>query len=153
MFFWPRFPMSSNQTYKGNSQPLNSALTISLLAKSSSLLKLVLTNSTSRNNFSKNYWRIKNPSGVPAKSPICISNATRKKDCDCSPKKKRHFQKFRTSGFPSKHSRSRRPYRFFKKRSSSSVNSHGENQADVSYVRKKAIMPKIVPTKEKNSSD
>ncbi|KAH9693484.1 putative phospholipase A2 [Citrus sinensis] len=43
-----------------------------------------------------------------------------KKDCDCSSKKKRHFRKFKTPEFSSKPRRSRKPYRFFRKKSSSS---------------------------------
>ncbi|KAH9763291.1 hypothetical protein KPL70_001110 [Citrus sinensis] len=49
--------------------------------------------------------------------------------------------------------RSRKPYRFFRKKSSSTRTLNGENEADVSSAKRKAIMPKTVPTSEKNLFD
>ncbi|KAH9686137.1 hypothetical protein KPL70_014250 [Citrus sinensis] len=74
-----------------------------------------------------------------------------KKDCDCSPKKKRHFKKFRNPEFSSRPRRSRKPYRFFQKKSSSSRDFKRRKSSRCFICKKKGHYAKDCPNKREKS--
>ncbi|KAH9769474.1 hypothetical protein KPL71_012014 [Citrus sinensis] len=74
-----------------------------------------------------------------------------KKDCDCSPKKKRHFKKFRNPEFSSRPCRSRKPYRFFRKKSSSSRDFKRRKSSRCFICKKKGHYAKDCPHKREKS--
>ncbi|KAH9780691.1 hypothetical protein KPL71_008174 [Citrus sinensis] len=74
-----------------------------------------------------------------------------KKDCDCSPKKKRHFKKFRNPEFSSRPRRSRQPYRFFRKKSSSSRDFKRRKSSRCFICKKKGHYAKDCPHKREKS--
>ncbi|KAH9752716.1 hypothetical protein KPL71_014813 [Citrus sinensis] len=75
----------------------------------------------------------------------------KKKDCDCSSKKKRHFRKFKTPEFSSKPRRSRKPYRFFRKKSSSSRESKRKQSSRCFICKRKGHYAKDCPNKREKS--
>ncbi|KAH9680087.1 hypothetical protein KPL71_026412 [Citrus sinensis] len=75
----------------------------------------------------------------------------KKKDCDCSSKKKRHFQKFKTPEFSSKPHRSRKPYRFFRKKSSSSREFKRKQSSRCFICKRKGYYAKDCPNKREKS--
>ncbi|KAH9680197.1 hypothetical protein KPL71_026462 [Citrus sinensis] len=103
--------------------------------------------------FFKELLKDKEPFRNACKKPYLQIKCKQKKDYDCSPKKKRHFKKFRNPEF---HPDLVDPESL----TDSSERSHllpetlnEENQADVSSARRKTILPKTVPTSEKNLFD
>ncbi|KAH9769471.1 hypothetical protein KPL71_012012 [Citrus sinensis] len=75
----------------------------------------------------------------------------KKKDCDCSPKKKRHFWIFKTPEFSSKPRRSRKPYRFFRKKSSSSRELKRKQLSRCFIYKRKGHYAKDCPNKREKS--
>ncbi|KAH9717087.1 hypothetical protein KPL71_021694 [Citrus sinensis] len=75
----------------------------------------------------------------------------KKKDCDCSSKKKRHFQKFKTPEFSSKPRRSRKPYRFFRKKSSSFREFKRKQSSRCFICKRKGHYAKDCPNKREKS--
>ncbi|KAH9801855.1 hypothetical protein KPL71_001180 [Citrus sinensis] len=120
------------------------------LGKIFQLAKTCLDKLCEQKQFFKELLKYKEPFGVLAKKPYLQIKCKKKKDCDCSPKKKRHFKKFRNPEFSSRPRRSRKPYRFFQKKSSSSRDIKRRKSSRLSSAKRKAIMPKTVPAIEKN---
>ncbi|KAH9780732.1 hypothetical protein KPL71_008192 [Citrus sinensis] len=75
----------------------------------------------------------------------------KKKDCSCSSKKKRHFRKFKTPEFSSKPRRSRKPYRFFRKKSSSSREFKRKQSSRCFICKRKGHYAKDCPNKREKS--
>ncbi|KAH9801852.1 hypothetical protein KPL71_001180 [Citrus sinensis] len=123
------------------------------LGKIFQLAKTCLDKLCEQKQFFKELLKYKEPFGVLAKKPYLQIKCKKKKDCDCSPKKKRHFKKFRNPEFSSRPRRSRKPYRFFQKKSSSSRDIKRRKSSRLSSAKRKAIMPKTVPAIEKNLFD
>ncbi|KAH9708170.1 hypothetical protein KPL70_012800 [Citrus sinensis] len=90
------------------------------LGKIFQLAKTCLDKLCEQKQFFKELLKDKEPFRSACKKPYLQIKCHKKKDCDCSSKKKRHFRKFKTPEFSSKPRRSRKPYRFFRKKSSSS---------------------------------
>ncbi|KAH9698054.1 hypothetical protein KPL71_023860 [Citrus sinensis] len=98
----------------------NLALDNISLGKIFQLAKTCLDKLCEHKQFFKELLKDKEPFRSACKKPYLQIKCKKKKDCDCSPKKKRHVQKFKTPDFSSRRHRSRKPYRFFLKKSSSS---------------------------------
>ena len=137
MSFWPPFQKNSNQTSSGSSPPPILSLTTSLLAKSFNLPKLALKD--------------KEPFKSACKKPYLQIKCKQKKTCDCSPKKKRHFRKFKSLKFSSRYRRPRRSYRFFKKKSSSSRDLKQRKSSRCFICKKKGHYAKDCPNKREKS--
>ncbi|KAH9734708.1 hypothetical protein KPL71_017467 [Citrus sinensis] len=90
------------------------------LGKIFQLAKTCLDKLCEQKQFFKELLKDKEPFRSACKKPYLQIKCHKKKDYDCSSKKKRHFRKFKTPKFSSKPRRSRKPYRFFRKKSSSS---------------------------------
>ncbi|KAH9697764.1 hypothetical protein KPL71_023747 [Citrus sinensis] len=90
------------------------------LGKIFQLAKTCLDKLCEQKQFFKELLKDKEPFRSACKKPYLQIKCHKKKDCDCSSKKKRHFRKFKSPEFSSKPRRSRKPYRFFRKKSSSS---------------------------------
>ncbi|KAH9658018.1 hypothetical protein KPL70_023324 [Citrus sinensis] len=90
------------------------------LGKIFQLAKTCLDKLCEQKQFFKELLKDKEPFRSACKKPYLQIKCKKKKDCDCSPKKKRHFKKFRNPEFSSRPRRSKKPYRFFRKKSSSS---------------------------------
>ncbi|KAH9769419.1 hypothetical protein KPL71_011992 [Citrus sinensis] len=84
------------------------------------LAKTCLDKLCEQKQFFKELLKDKEPFWSACKKPYLHIKCKKKKDCDCSPKKKMHLRKFKTPDFSSRRHRSRKPYRFFRKKSSSS---------------------------------
>ncbi|KAH9686576.1 hypothetical protein KPL70_014414 [Citrus sinensis] len=126
------------------------------LGKIFQLAKTCLNKLCEQKQFFKELLKDKEPFRSACKKFYLQIKCKKKKDCDCSPKKKRHFKKFRNSEIQNFHP----DLADSESLTDSSKRSHllpeilnGENQADVSSARRKAIMPKTVPTSEKNLFD
>ncbi|KAH9655632.1 hypothetical protein KPL70_022384 [Citrus sinensis] len=85
------------------------------------------------------------------KKPYLQIKCKKKKDCDCSPKKKRHFKKFRNPEFSSRPRRSRKPYRFFRKKSSSSRDFKRQKSSRCFICKRKGHYAKDCPNKREKS--
>ncbi|KAH9680027.1 hypothetical protein KPL71_026381 [Citrus sinensis] len=142
---------NSNQTSRDNSQPLILLLTTSLLAKSSSFAKTCLDKLCEQRQFFKELLKDKEPFRSACKKPYLQIKCKTKKDCDCSPKKKRHFRKFRTPDFSSRPRRSRKPYKFFRKKSSSSREFKRKHSSRYFIYKKKGHYAKDCPNKKEKS--
>ena len=107
--------------------------------------------------FFKELRKDKEPFRSACKKPYLQIKCKEKKHCDCEPKKKRHFQKFRRPDSVSK-SKSRRwnnqkkPYRFFRKRSFSSKEQRKQKSSRCFICNKKAHYAKNCPNKKDKSS-
>ena len=146
MYFWLPFQKNSNQTYSDNSQPLILPLTTSLLAKSSSVPKPVSTNFVSRSSFLKNYWKIKNHFGVPAKSPTCRSNAKRKRIVIAVLRRKGMFENSKLQTFHQDVADLESPTDFSERNHPLPENSNESTQVDALSARNKVILPETVQT-------
>ncbi|KAH9686124.1 hypothetical protein KPL70_014244 [Citrus sinensis] len=98
----------------------NLALDNISLGKIFQLAKTCLDKLYEQKQFFKELLKDKEPFRSACKKPYLQIKCQKKKDCDCSSKKKRHFQKFKNPEFSSRPRRSRKPYRFFRKKSLSS---------------------------------
>ncbi|KAH9658157.1 hypothetical protein KPL70_023380 [Citrus sinensis] len=90
------------------------------LGKIFQLAKTYLDKLCEQKQFFKELLKDKEPFRSACKKPYLQIKCKKKKDCDCSPKKKKYFKKFRNPEFSSRPRRSRKPYIFFRKKSSSS---------------------------------
>ncbi|KAH9649366.1 hypothetical protein KPL70_025951 [Citrus sinensis] len=90
------------------------------LGKIFQLAKTCLDKLCEQKQFFKELLKDKEPFRSAYKKPYLQIKCKQKKDCDCSFKKKRHVRRFKTPEFSSRPRRSRKPYRFFRKKSSSS---------------------------------
>ncbi|KAH9780659.1 hypothetical protein KPL71_008162 [Citrus sinensis] len=81
------------------------------LGKIFQIAKTCLDKLCEQKQFFKELLKDKEPFWSACKKPYLQIKCKKKKDCDCSPKKKRHFRKFRHLEFSSKSHRSRKPYR------------------------------------------
>ncbi|KAH9744163.1 hypothetical protein KPL70_003573 [Citrus sinensis] len=90
------------------------------LGKIFQLAKTCLDKLCEQKQFFKELLKDKEPFRSACKKPYLQIKCQKKKDCDCSSKKKKHFRKFKNPEFSSRPRRSRKLYRFFQKKSSSS---------------------------------
>ncbi|KAH9769405.1 hypothetical protein KPL71_011984 [Citrus sinensis] len=105
----------------------------------------------SLDNISLELLKDKEPFRSACKKPYLQIKCHKKKDCDCSSKKKRHFRKFKPPEFSSKPRRSRKPYRFFKKKSSSSREFKRKQSSRCFICKRKGHYAKDCPNKREKS--
>ncbi|KAH9769458.1 hypothetical protein KPL71_012010 [Citrus sinensis] len=130
----------------------NLALDNISLGKIVQLAKTCLDKLCEQKQFFKKLLKDKELFRSACKKPYLQIKCKKKKDCDCSPKKKRHFRKFRTPDFSSsKPRRSRKPYRFFRKKSSSSRDFKRRKSSRCFICKKKGHYPKDCPNKREKS--
>ncbi|KAH9734801.1 hypothetical protein KPL71_017513 [Citrus sinensis] len=115
------------------------------------LAKTCLDKLCEQKQFFKELLKDKEPFRSACKKPYLQIKCKKKKDCDCSPKKKRHFQKFKTPDFPSRRRRSRKPYRFFRKKSSSSREFKRKQSSRCFICKRKGHYAKDCPNKREKS--
>ncbi|KAH9792542.1 hypothetical protein KPL71_004163 [Citrus sinensis] len=101
--------------------------------------------------FFKELLKDKEPFRSACKKPYLQIKCHKKKDCDCSSKKKRHFRKFKTPEFSSKPRRSRKPYWFFRKKSSSSREFKRKQSSRCFMCKRKGHYAKDCPNKREKS--
>ncbi|KAH9752094.1 hypothetical protein KPL71_014558 [Citrus sinensis] len=115
------------------------------------LAKTCLDKLCEQKQFFKELLKDKEPFRSACKKPYLQIKCHKKKDCDCSSKKKRHFQKFKTPEFSSKPRRSRKPYRFFRKKSSSSREFKRKQSSRCFICKRKGHYAKDCPNKRGKS--
>ncbi|KAH9716758.1 hypothetical protein KPL71_021570 [Citrus sinensis] len=115
------------------------------------LAKTCLDKLCEQKQFFKELLKDKEPFRSACKKPYLQIKCKQKKDCDCSPKKKRHFKKFRNPEFSSRPRRSRKPYRFFRKKSSSSRDFKRRKSSRCFICKKKGHFAKDCPHKREKS--
>nr|ARO38276.1 polyprotein [Citrus endogenous pararetrovirus] len=121
------------------------------LGKIFQLAKTCLDKLCEQKQFFKELLKDKEPFRSACKKPYLQIKCKQKKDCDCSPKKKRHFKKFINPEFSSRPRRSRKPYRFFRKRSSSSKDSKRKQSSRCFICKRKGHYAKDCPNKRAKS--
>ncbi|KAH9780651.1 hypothetical protein KPL71_008159 [Citrus sinensis] len=121
------------------------------LGKIFQLAKTCLDKLCEQKQFFKELLKDKEPFRSACKKPYLQIKCHKKKNCDCSSKKKRHFQKFKTPEFSSKPRRSRKPYRFFRKKSSSSREFKRKQSSRCFICKKKGHYAKDCPNKREKS--
>ncbi|KAH9698014.1 hypothetical protein KPL71_023837 [Citrus sinensis] len=121
------------------------------LGKIFQLAKTCLNKLCEQKQFFKELLKDKEPFQSACKKPYLQIKCKQKKDCDCSPKKKRHFKKFRNPEFSSRPRRSRKPYRFFRKKSSSSIDFKRRKSSRCFICKKKGHFAKDCPHKREKS--
>ena len=121
------------------------------LGKIFQLAKTCLDKLCEQKQFFKELLKDKEPFRSACKKPYLQIKCKKKKDCDCSPKKKRHFKKFRNPEFSSRPRRSRKPYRFFRKKSSSSRDFKRRKSSRCFICKKKGHYAKDCPNKREKS--
>ncbi|KAH9769379.1 hypothetical protein KPL71_011977 [Citrus sinensis] len=121
------------------------------LGKIFQLAKTCLDKLCEQKQFFKELLKDKEPFRSACKKPYLQIKCKQKKDCDCSPKKKRHFKKFRNPEFSSRPRRSRKPYRFFRKKSSSSRDFKRRKSSKCFICKKKGHFAKYCPHKREKS--
>lgn len=97
--------------------------------------------------FFKELLKDKEPFRSACKKPYVQIKCRKKKDCDCSPQKKRHFRKFKKPDFSSKPRRPRKPYRFFRKKTSSSREFKRQKSSRYFICKRKGHYAKYCPNK------
>ncbi|KAH9671216.1 hypothetical protein KPL70_017276 [Citrus sinensis] len=115
------------------------------------LAKTCLDKLCEQKQFFKELLKDKEPFRSACKKPYLQIKCKKKKDCDCSPKKKRHFKKFRNPEFSSRPRRSGKPYRFFRKKSSSSRDFKRRKSSRCFICKKKGHYAKDCPNKREKS--
>ncbi|KAH9780662.1 hypothetical protein KPL71_008163 [Citrus sinensis] len=123
------------------------------LGKIFQLAKTCLDKLCEQKQFFKELLKDKEPFRSACKKPYLQIKCHKKKDCDCSSKKKRHFWKSKLQNFHPNLADPGSPTGYSERNLPPPENSNESNQADVSSAREKATMLKIVPIKEKNPSD
>ncbi|KAH9734655.1 hypothetical protein KPL71_017445 [Citrus sinensis] len=121
------------------------------LGKIFQLAKTCLDKLCEQKQFFKELLKDKEPFRSACKKPYLQIKCHKKKDCDCSSKRKRHFRKFKTPKFSSKPRRSRKPYRFFRKKSSSSREFKRKQSSRCFICKKKGHYAKDCPNKREKS--
>ncbi|KAH9780507.1 hypothetical protein KPL71_008106 [Citrus sinensis] len=121
------------------------------LGKIFQLAKTCLDKLCEQKQFFKELLKDKEPFQSACKKPYLQIKCHKKKDCDCSSKKKRHFRKFKTPEFLSKPRRSRKPYRFFRKKSSSSREFKRKQSSRCFICKRKGHYAKDCPNKREKS--
>ncbi|KAH9752176.1 hypothetical protein KPL71_014597 [Citrus sinensis] len=121
------------------------------LGKIFQLAKTCLDKLCEQKQFFKELLKDKEPFRSACKKPYLQIKCHKKKDCDCSSKKKRHFRKFKTPEFSSKPRRSRKPYRFFIKKSSSSREFKRKQSSRCFICKRKGHYAKDCPNKREKS--
>ncbi|KAH9765512.1 hypothetical protein KPL70_001895 [Citrus sinensis] len=121
------------------------------LGKIFQLAKTCLDKLCEQKQFFKKLLKDKEPFRSACKKPYLQIKCHKKKDCDCSSKKKRHFQKFKSPEFSSKPRRSRKPYRFFRKKSSSSREFKRKQSSRCFICKRKCHYAKDCPNKREKS--
>ncbi|KAH9801901.1 hypothetical protein KPL71_001197 [Citrus sinensis] len=121
------------------------------LGKIFQLAKTCLDKLCEEKQFFKELLKDKEPFRSACKKPYLQIKCKKKKDCDCNPKKKRHFKKFRNPEFSSRPRRSRKPYRFFQKKSSSSRDFKRRKSSRCFICKKKGHYAKDCPNKREKS--
>ncbi|KAH9685483.1 hypothetical protein KPL70_013980 [Citrus sinensis] len=121
------------------------------LGKIFQLAKTCLAKLCEQKQFFKELLKDKEPFRSACKKPYLQIKCHKKKDCDCSSKKKRHFRKFKTPEFSSKPRRSRKPYRFFRKKSSSSREFKRKQSSRCFICKRKGHYAKDCPNKREKS--
>ncbi|KAH9744221.1 hypothetical protein KPL70_003601 [Citrus sinensis] len=101
--------------------------------------------------FFKELLKDKEPFRSACKKPYLQIKCQKKNDCDCSSKKKRHFRKFKNPEFSSRPRRSRKPYRFFIKKSSSSRDFKRRKSSRCFICNRKGHYAKDCPNKREKS--
>ncbi|KAH9769269.1 hypothetical protein KPL71_011936 [Citrus sinensis] len=129
----------------------NLALDNISLGKIFQLAKTCLDKLWEQKQFFKELLKDKEPFRSACKKPYLQIKCKKKKDCDCSPKKKRHVRKFKTPDFSSRRRRSRKPYRFFRKKSSSSREFKRQHSSRCFICKKKGHYAKDCPNKREKS--
>ncbi|KAH9716757.1 hypothetical protein KPL71_021569 [Citrus sinensis] len=121
------------------------------LGKIFQLAKTCLDKLCEQKQFFKELLKDKEPFRSACKKPYLQIKCHKKKDCDCSSKKKRHFRKFKTPESSSRPRRSRKPYRFFKKKSSSSREFKRKQSSRCFICKRKGHYAKDCPNKREKS--
>ncbi|KAH9716875.1 hypothetical protein KPL71_021613 [Citrus sinensis] len=121
------------------------------LGKIFKLAKTCLNKLCEQKQFFKELLKDKEPFRSACKKPYLQIKCHKKKDCDCSSKKKRHFRKFKPPEFSSKPRRSRKPYRFFRKKSSSSREFKRKQSSRCFICKRKGHYAKDCPNKREKS--
>ncbi|KAH9752157.1 hypothetical protein KPL71_014586 [Citrus sinensis] len=121
------------------------------LGKIFQLAKTCLDKLCEQKQFFKELLKDKEPFRSACKKPYLQIKCHKKKDCDCSSKKKRHFRKFKPPEFSSKPRRSRKPYRFFRKKSSSSREFKRKQSSRCFICKRKGHYAKDCPNKREKS--
>ncbi|KAH9716848.1 hypothetical protein KPL71_021595 [Citrus sinensis] len=121
------------------------------LGKIFQLAKTCLDKLCEQKQFFKELLKDKEPFRSACKKPYLHIKCHKKKDCDCNSKKKWHFQKFKTPEFSSKPRRSRKPYRFFRKKSSSSREFKRKQSSRCFICKRKGHYAKDCPNKREKS--
>ncbi|KAH9752728.1 hypothetical protein KPL71_014816 [Citrus sinensis] len=117
------------------------------LGKIFQLAKTCLDKLCEQKQFFKELLKDKEPFRSACKKPYLQIKCHKKKDCDCSSKKKWHFRKFKPPEFSSKPRRSRKPYRFFRKKSSSSREFKRKQSSRCFICKRKGHYAKDCPNK------
>ncbi|KAH9744240.1 hypothetical protein KPL70_003613 [Citrus sinensis] len=115
------------------------------------LAKTCLDKLCEQKQFFKELLKDKEPFRSAWKKSYLQIKCQKKKDCDCSSKKKRHFRKFKNPEFSSRPHRSRKPYRFFIKKSSSSRDFKRRKSSRCFIYKRKGHYAKDCPNKREKS--
>ncbi|KAH9658765.1 hypothetical protein KPL70_023615 [Citrus sinensis] len=121
------------------------------LGKIFQLAKTCLDKLCEQKQFFKELLKDKEPFRSACKKPYLQIKCKKKKYCDCSPKKKRHFKKSRNPEFSSRPHRSRMPYRFFRKKSSSSRDFKRQKSSRCFICKRKSHYAQDCPNKRDKS--
>ncbi|KAH9744251.1 hypothetical protein KPL70_003619 [Citrus sinensis] len=127
----------------------NLALDNISLGKIFQLAKTCLDKLCEQKQFFKELLKDKEPFRSACKKPYLQIKCQKKKDCDCSSEKKRHLRKFKNPEFSSRPRRSRKPYRFFRKKSSSSRDFKRRKSSRCFICKRKGHYAKDCPNKQK----
>ncbi|KAH9723311.1 hypothetical protein KPL70_007079 [Citrus sinensis] len=121
------------------------------LGKIFQLAKTCLDKLCEQKQFFKELLKDKKPFRSACKKLYLHIKCKKNKDCDCSPKKKRHFKKFINPEFSSRPRRSRKPYKFFRKKSSSFRDFNRRKSSRCFICKKKGHYAKDCPNKREKS--
>ncbi|KAH9792730.1 hypothetical protein KPL71_004252 [Citrus sinensis] len=121
------------------------------LGKIFQLAKTCLDKLCEQKQFFKELLKDKEPFRSACKKPYLQIKCHKKKDCDCDSKKKRHFRKFKNPEFSSKPRRSRKPYRFFRKKSPSTREFKRKQSSRCFICKRKGHYAKDCPNKREKS--